>query len=83
MGGIGNETPSGFLRRLQAAGQAVEFAGDLGDLIGAAYLGAVAVRPLTHRADGLQQAADAAGEHPREQKADADGKHRRHNGNGH
>ena len=75
--GVGDEPPPGVLRGLQSVGQAVEFRRDLGDLVGAAGVSPVAVRALTHLADGLQKPADLPGQHlaehdaqPRHQQGD-------------
>ncbi len=83
MGGIGHEAAASLLRGLQAAGETVELRGDLADLVRAVYLGPMVIGAFPDTADGLEQAADAAGEHPREQQADTDDQHRYHHGNGH
>ena len=66
---VGDKAAARLLRRLQAVGEAVELLGDLADLVATADLGVVAVRALAHAADGLEQHAEAAREHPREQQA--------------
>ena len=55
MGGIGDKAPPGILRGLEAVSQAVELLAQLGDLVVAADLRAVAVSALPHLADGHQQ----------------------------
>ena len=69
--GVGDKAPPGVLGGLQPVGKAVELRGDLGDLVGAAGVCPVAVRALPDVADGLQQAADLAGEHAAEHNAQA------------
>ena len=68
--GIGDELAAGALRALETVGEAVELRCQLGDLVRARHLGPVTVSPLPHLTDGLQQVADAAGEHPGEQGAE-------------
>ena len=80
MAGVGHEPPPGVLRGLQAVCQAVELRRDLGDLVGTAGVGAVAVRTLADAADGLQQAADLPRQHAGEGDAQSRHQQRDHHG---
>ena len=63
MAGVGDEAAANFLGGLEAVGELVELPGQLGQLVPAHRLEAVAVLPLAHDADGPEEGGDAGGEH--------------------
>ena len=62
MGSVGDKAPPGRLGDLQAVGQAVELVADLGNLVPAPDVRAMAVGPLPHLLDGVQKQADPPGQ---------------------
>ena len=64
MGGIGHKAAADLFRGLQPVGQLVELFRQMGQLIPARRVQPVAILPLAHNADRLQQGADPPGHDP-------------------